>query len=181
LENHDETRAAKTFSWEAHQPAALLTYLTPGLRFFYEGQLEGRHAHTCIHLRRRLEEETYVSVKTFYDKLLECLRRIQVRQGRWSLYSCRPAWEGNSTVDEFIAYGWEESPEPRLLVTVHFGPSRGQCYVLLPLPELHGRRVLLRDLLSPAQYERSGDELVSRGLYLDMTAWGYHVFEVITS
>ena len=32
--------------------------------------------------------------------------------------------------------------------------------------------------MSPARYEREGDELISRGLYLDMPAWGYHVFEV---
>jgi hypothetical protein len=27
-------------------------------------------------------------------------------------------------------------------------------------------------------YERDGDDLVGRGLYLDMPAWGYHVFDV---
>ena len=28
------------------------------------------------------------------------------------------------------------------------------------------------------RYEREGDELARRGLYLDMPAWGHHVFEV---
>jgi hypothetical protein len=179
LENHDETRAAKVFAWEAHQPAALLTYLTPGLRFFHEGQLEGRCAHACIHLARRLVEPVDPSVRAFYERVLTCLQRKQLRDGRWSLYNCRPAWEGNTTAENFIAFGWDANPEPRLLVTVHFGAQRGQCYVELPLPELHGKQVLLRDLLSAAQYERSGDELVSRGLYLDMPAWSYHVFEVV--
>jgi hypothetical protein len=27
-------------------------------------------------------------------------------------------------------------------------------------------------------YDRSGDELLSRGLYLDMAAWQYHVFSL---
>jgi hypothetical protein len=27
-------------------------------------------------------------------------------------------------------------------------------------------------------YERDGDDLARRGLYLDLPAWGYHVFEV---
>jgi hypothetical protein len=27
-------------------------------------------------------------------------------------------------------------------------------------------------------FERDGGELQSRGLFLDMPAWGYHVFEV---
>jgi hypothetical protein len=27
-------------------------------------------------------------------------------------------------------------------------------------------------------YDRPGDELAGRGLYLDMPAWGYHLFEI---
>lgn len=42
LENHDEPRAAAAFSLETHRPAAIITYLTPGLRFFHQGQFEGR-------------------------------------------------------------------------------------------------------------------------------------------
>lgn len=179
LENHDEMRAAAAFAWEAHQAAALLTYLTPGLRFFYEGQLQGRRDHASMHLRRRRTEPVDAAVQGFYEQLLGCLRRTQPRQGRWLLHACRPAWQGNPTVDQFVAFGWESASAPRLLATINFGPTRGQCYVELPYTELHGKRLLLRDLLSDAQYERSGDELLSRGLFLDMAAWGYHLFEVV--
>lgn len=180
LENHDEKRAASVFSWEVHQPAALLTYLTPGLRFFYEGQLQGRRAHASQHLRRRRAEPIDTAVQAFYERLLECLRRAQVRQGRWTLCTCHPAWQGNATVDQFVAFGWESASAPRLLAGINFGPARGQCYVELPFPEIRGKKVLLRDLLTAAQYERSGDDLTSRGLYLDMAAWGYHLFEIVT-
>jgi hypothetical protein len=179
LENHDEKRAAAVFPPEVHSPAAVLTYLSPGLRFLHEGQLEGRRAHASIHLARRRAEAVDPAVQAFYAKLLEVLKRPQVREGRWALHTCRPAWEGNATVDQFLAFGWEPGPGPRLLAAVHFGSTRGQCYVELPFSELRGKRVLLRDLLSTAQYERDGAELASRGLYLDMAAWGYHVFEVI--
>ena len=181
LENHDEKRAAAAFAWEAHQPAALLTYLTPGLRFFHEGQLQGRRAHASLHLGRRRVEPIDAPVKAFYEQLLGCLRRPQVRQGRWTLYTCRAAWQGNPTIDQFVAFGWESTPTPRLLATINFGSSRGQCYVELPFAELRSKRVLLRDLLSAAQYERSGDELATRGLYLDMAAWGYHLFEIVVT
>ena len=43
---------------------------------------------------------------------------------------------------------------------------------------LTGRMVRFKDLMSAANYDRNGDVLLSRGLYLDMTPWGYHVFEV---
>ena len=41
-----------------------------------------------------------------------------------------------------------------------------------------GHGVRLKDLMSAAAYERAGSDLLSGGLYLDMPAWGYHVFEL---
>ena len=32
--------------------------------------------------------------------------------------------------------------------------------------------------MSEARYDRDRGDLASRGLYLDMPPWGYHVFEV---
>ena len=36
----------------------------------------------------------------------------------------------------------------------------------------------LRRISAPAIYDRSGDDLTERGLYLDMPAWGHQVFDV---
>jgi hypothetical protein len=33
-------------------------------------------------------------------------------------------------------------------------------------------------MMGQAVYDRDGGDIVHRGLYLDMPAWGYHVFEV---
>ena len=38
--------------------------------------------------------------------------------------------------------------------------------------------VRLKDIIGSACYERDGNDLLSRGLYLDVPAWGYHVFEL---
>jgi hypothetical protein len=43
---------------------------------------------------------------------------------------------------------------------------------------VEGKRCVLRDLLGEAVYERDGNELQSRGLYLDVGAWQAHLFEV---
>ena len=42
LENHDEPRAAATFDQKNHEAAAVITFFSPGLRFFHQGQFEGR-------------------------------------------------------------------------------------------------------------------------------------------
>jgi hypothetical protein len=65
-----------------------------------------------------------------------------------------------------------------LLSVVNFGGVEGQCYVTLGMSGLAGRSFQLRDLLSDVVYEREGDGLAGHGLYLDLPAWGHHVFDV---
>jgi hypothetical protein len=50
--------------------------------------------------------------------------------------------------------------------------------VRLPFPELRGHKVRLKDLMGPARDDRDGSDLVSRGLSLDLPAWGDHAFDV---
>ena len=63
-------------------------------------------------------------------------------------------------------------------IAVNYAGNQGQCYVRLPFHDLAGRAVRLEDLMGPASYDRDGSDLASRGLYLDVPAWGYHVFEM---
>ncbi len=175
LENHDEPRAAAVFAPEVHRAAAVVAYLLPGLRLFHEGQLEGRKVQASLHLGRRAEEPVDVPLRDFYGRLLACLRRPEAH-GRWLPGECRPAWPGNGTSDGFITSTWESGARA-LLVAVNFAPTRGQC--LAPVPRgLERQRVTLADLLSDASYERDGDDLAARGLFLDLPGWGHHAFEV---
>ena len=179
LENHDEPRAASVFPQNVHRAAAVIAFLVPGMRFFHEGQLEGRRTRVSMHLGRRPEEPVDEQIRSFYLRLLEVLKRPELWEGRWLLLECRPAWDGNPTWDRYIAFMWVGT-RGGVLVTVNYGPSQGQCYVSLPL-NFQGRHFVLNDLLGSARYERNGDELAARGFYLDMPAWGFHVFEFTTA
>jgi hypothetical protein len=129
-----------------------------------------------MHLGRRPEEPVDPVLQEFYRKLLTCLKRPEVRDGRWQLLEVRPAWEGNPTWNRFLAFSWEDDNNQRLLITVNYGPTQGQCHVSLPWVDLKGRKVILQDLMSESSYEREGDDLLTQGLYLDLPAWGFHVF-----
>ncbi len=179
LENHDEPRAASVFPPDVHRAAAVIAFLVPGLRFLHEGQMEGRKVHVSMHLNRRPNEPVDQGLLTFYERLLGCVRLPEARTGRWQLLECWPAWVGNPTCLSFIAFTWEGNAGYRLLVTVNYGPTQGQCYVGLPLDELKEKKFVLRDRMSDARYERTGDDLATRGLYLDLPAWGFHVFEMM--
>jgi glycosidase len=177
LENHDEPRAAATFAPDAHRAAAVTTFLSPGLRFFHAGQLEGRRKKISPHLVRAPVEPVDRELAAFYEQLLGVLRRPAVRDGRWQLLECLPAWDGNPSATGFVAFAWELDGE-RLLVAVNQAARRGQCQVRLPFTDLAGRSWRLRDELGPAVYDRDGSELQARGLYLDEPAWHASVFSL---
>jgi len=178
LENHDEPRAAATFAPDVHRAAAVLTFLTPGMRFFHQGQREGRRIRIPTHLGRGPLEIPNDAIAAFYADLLGCLRDAAFRDGRWQLLECRQAWENNPTWDAFVAFSWTGPERQRRLVAVNYADHRSQCYVPLPWDDLSGRLWHLADRLSPAVYDRHGDDLLAQGLYLDLPAWGYHAFEV---
>ena len=178
LENHDEPRAAATFPAGQHEAAAVITFLSPCLRFFHAGQFEGRLKRISPHLGRAPEEPVNSSLSQFYQRLLGALRQPAVRQGRWQLLELVPAWDGNGTSDAFIAFAWENGGGERVMACVNYAGHQSQCYIRLPFAELGGRRWRLRDLLGDTQYERDGNELQSRGLYLDVPPWQHHVFEM---
>lgn len=178
LENHDEPRAAATFPEDQHKAAAVISFLAPGLRFFHQGQFEGRLKRISPHLCRAPEEPVNASLKQFYERLLGILRLLTVRDGRWQLLECVPAWDGNSSFDAFITYSWERSDGSRLLIAVNYSAHQSQGYLRLPFTDLGNRGWGLRDLLGDAFYERDGNELQSKGLYLDLSPWHSHVFEL---
>lgn len=179
LENHDEPRAAAVFPAGAHEAAAAITYLAPGLRFFHDGQFAGRTRRVSPHLQRAPREPINRELQQFYDRLLAVLRRNGVRNGNWQLLECSAAWDGNWTWDSFVAYAWQDDTTAALLlVAVNYAPHQSQCYLRLPFAQLAARNWRLADQLSTASYDRAGDDLLSKGLYLDLTPWQAHVFHI---
>lgn len=178
LENHDEPRAAATFAPAQHRAAAIITFLVPGLRFFHEGQFEGRKVRVSMHLGRRPVETPDAALVAFYDGILACLRRPEAHDGAWNLLACRPAWEGNASWESFTACSWDAGDGRRLLAVANYSPAQGQCYLQVNFPGLLVPDLVLSDLMSTARYPRSRAEIATSGLFLDLPAWGYHVFDV---
>ncbi len=176
LENHDEPRAAATFAQDVHEAAAVITFLSPGLRFFHQGQFEGRKKRISPHLCRAPEEPVDETLRRFYRRLLTLLQRPVTRDGQWQLLDVSPAWDGNATANCLVACAWQHGDGERLLVIVNYAPNQSQGYVRLPFLDLAGHRWHLDDLLGGDSYEREGDDLNSRGLYVDLQPWQYHVF-----
>lgn len=177
LENHDEPRAAAVFSPDVERAAAVIAYGVPGMRFVHQGQVEGRKAHVSMHLGRGPDEPVDPAMIEFYGQLLACLKRPELHEGDWRLWVCRPAWNGNASFQHFIVMSWKLA-DRCLWIAVNYAPEQGQCHVPLDLEDLGGGTFVFDDLLGDARYVREGNGLRHPGLYLDMPAWGYHLFEM---
>lgn len=178
LENHDESRVASEFPSGKHEAAALLNFLSPGLRFFHQGQFTGRKKKISPHLVRGPLEPVNEDLNLFYDKLLGILRKPVFKNGRWQLLHCAQAWESNFTHENYISFAWQNESDEKILVAVNYSKNRSQCYIKFPFNDLGTGTIFLHDLINDITYERSGEDLQSKGLYLDEPAWKSYVFTV---
>ena len=152
LENHDEPRAAATFPPGVHEAAAVITLPLPGAAVLPPGPVRGpdeaRSRPTSAGSRT---SRSTGSLEQFYDRLLAVLRAPVVRDGRWQLLECAPAWDGNWTCDCFVAFAWQGPGGERLLVV---GELRRQPEPVLRPAPLRGPR---RQDLAAAGPPRPGD------------------------
>lgn len=176
LENHDEPRAATSFPGEVHQAAAIVTFLAPGLRFFHDGQLQGKRIHLSVHLCRSPDEPIDAKLADFYQRLLQILRQPLVRNGDWVLLDCFPAEQDNDTWHQFIIYQWRLTSTHTLLVVVNYAPQPGQCRLRLA-DTLDGKIQAWRDVMRSGKL--SWIKQVSLNAYcFDLPRWGYLVLAI---
>ena len=180
IENHDEPRSARSFRSEAWLYAAAVVISTvPGYAMYHDGQFEGRLQRLPLQLARRPEEQTQETTRQFYRQLLKVVRHEIFRSGEWMLLQARLAWHDNHTWQNFLVFWWQGKGEGARLVVVNYAPHSGQCYVELPAQHLPGVNVEFRDQMGEAAYVRDRGGLLTKGMYFDLPAYGFHIFEVL--
>jgi hypothetical protein len=172
LENHDEPRAAATFSPGKGRAAAVAVLTLPGAKLLHEGQFEGRSVRLPVFLGRRPAEPVDHDLAAFYGRLLEETSRDVFRNGHWRLCE-QSGWPDNESYRNVLAWCWEMGPERRLIV-LNFSDAPSQALTRLPWEDLHGRDWLLSDSLTGESFERSGDGMTGAGLFVSLEPWRGH-------
>ncbi len=175
IENHDEPRAAATFSPAKERAVAVTTSTLPGARLFYEGQFEGRKIRLPVFLGRRSDEPVDPQLQTFYKDLLAAIDAPTFRDGQWSLCE-RTGWPDNPSYQNLVAWCWIKGDD-RYLIVVNLSDGDVQARVQVPWSDLRGKTWRLNDALSDASYERNGDEIAGPGLYVELGPWHYNLFQ----
>ena len=131
----------------------------PDLKFFHEGQLEGRRTRLPVQLCRAPEERADGEIMHFYEGLLRLLRSPALRDGAWRLREPGP--------EAIVAFEWA-SREERLIVVVNYGEG----------PIRHAVRDLSGwvRLLDPDGW-RAEQRAASTAVELELPGWGARVIE----
>jgi hypothetical protein len=172
IENHDEPRAAATFSSEKERAAAVTIATIPGARLFHEGQFEGRKTRLPVFLGRRPTEPADPALQGFYRTLLRAVSDESMHEGEWRLCE-RSGWPDNQSFLNLVAWTWRKEEE-KYLIVVNLSGQRSQARIRLPWDDLTGNLWQMTDMFTGEVFERDGSELCGPGLYVDVGAWGFH-------
>ncbi len=175
IENHDEPRAAATFSPAKERAAAVTVSTLTGARLFHEGQFEGRKVRLPVFLGRRPDEPADEPLQAFYGRLLAAINAPVFRDGQWRLCE-RSGWPDNSSYQNLVAWSWAKDDDRRLIL-VNLSDSAVQARVQVPWDDLRGNTWRLVDALSGATYDRDGNEMAASGLYVELGPWDYNFFQ----
>jgi len=176
LENHDEPRSAAQLAHRLPAAATMLATL-PGMRFFFDGQLDGARHRAPVQLGRWPEEPTTPEIRDLYDVLLSVSREDIFHDGTWELLHVGDA--GNESHANLIAWQWTHDAE-RFVIVVNLGVGSADGHIHLPaLPG--GDAWTFTDRLTGAQYRWERSSLEGRGLYVSLDGGRAHVLAMNVS
>lgn len=175
LENHDEPRSASVFGAYTLEAFAALIATLPGLRFFHQGQFEGRSIHLPMPLNAAAPEKQDAALLKMYEKTLCIASDECFHQGEWRLLDVHADTDHSN--ENLIAYRWL-SPEGYRLVLVNLSEHVAQGRVFIAEELASAKEYELQDLLNGERYVREHDDMQQNGLYVRLNAYSAHIFSI---
>jgi len=173
LENHDEDRIVSVLSKEKSKAAAIIISTIQGMRFYNDGQFEGKRIKLPVQLIREPIETVNTELKNFYYKLLKITAQKVFKEGTWKLLTPILSWVNNFTYLNIIAWEWRLNDERRVVI-VNYSEFLSTCRIKLDI-EGYPEELIIIDLLHDVSYVRSAEEVYSLGLYVELKPWQAHI------
>jgi hypothetical protein len=175
LENHDEARRAVVFPNDRLVADGTLMGTLPGMRFYHQGELEGRTIHLPITLRMATEEPIDPFSTKFFRKILEITRQEVFHEGKWNLLEAAP--EGDNSSGNLIVYEWKSEKAWKVIV-VNLSGNASQGRLRWPENIFPAAHYTFYDELNEVTYARDGQELRNLGLFVRRDPFQAHLFDV---
>lgn len=175
MENHDEPRRPEAFGNERLAADGTFMGTLPGMRFYHQGELEGRRIRLPIMLRVAAEEPPDPLSPAFFNKILQITKQDVFHEGEWMLLEVVP--EGDTSPDGLIVYEWR-SAEAWKVIVVNLKGDASQGRLRLGDRVSVTRQYVFHDELNDVKYLRSGEELHNVGLFIRRDGFQAHLFDV---
>ena len=173
LENHDEARAAAVFGPRL-PAAAAVTFLLPGLRFVFDGQLDGAQVRPPVQLGHWPQESPAPAVRDLYERLLRVANLPLLHDGAWQLLDVHSA--GDDTSGNVVAFSWRKGDDCAVVAANISGHDSQALIQPDTLPP--GETLVFADQLSDRSYRWERADLKD-GLYVRLAAGAAQVFLVV--
>jgi hypothetical protein len=175
IENHDELRSLAAFGRHKALAAAVLFSTLPGLKLYFDGQMEGRQIRLPLQIRQAQPEPADPEIQAFYVKLLSLVDQPIFHEGTFCLKEVLP--DCDDTFENLIAYTWKLGGSLRL-VTVNLSqyPSCGLVSFYDSISE--SLDYSFSDLLSGQSFIQSGKLAAHPGLSIVLSGYLAQVWEI---
>jgi hypothetical protein len=175
IENHDEERARKLLGKEKSKAAAVVISTIPGMRFYHDGQFEGKQIKLPVQLGREPVEKNCDELIDFYELLLSITNNSTFKDGSWQILEQYSSWYNNELYKNILVWQWRCGIE-NYLIAVNYSDQTSSCRVKFDIsgfPET----IEFHDLMNGEKYLRSAEEIQSDGLYIELKPYQSHIFK----
>ena len=187
LENHDEPRRPEVFPNDRLVADATLMGTLPGMRFYYQGELEGRRIRLPITLRLAADEPIDPFSAALFMKIRQITKQDVFHQGEWNPLEVIP--EGDNSSGNLIVYEWREQNDSQLnsqnklqnkwkVVAVNLSNTPSQGRVRWPANTFPASHYAFHDELNEVTYQRDAQELATLGLFVRLNPFQAHLFDL---
>ena len=174
LENHDEPGSLDVFGKPRLPSAEVLMGTLPGMRFYYQSELEGM-PQLPITLRVPSNQPPNQFCVELFSRILGFANEAVFHQGDWQLLPTSPAWD--STFNDLIVYEWRLAGAWKV-IAVNLKPAPAQGWVHLGSSIVSGKDYIFYDQLHHVRYPRKGNEIAETGLFVRLDGFQAHLFDV---
>ena len=185
LENHDENRAHHSFGPHRMPAVAALMGSLPGLRFYHQGQLEGKSLRIPVQLCRSQSESPQSEIKHVYERILTVTNAPAYHSHDWKLLAMQSA--GDDSFQSLIGYVWSTEPASKTdgsvipdtrLVVVNLGCNPAMASMAMPTDFSVAPQWEFTDELNGQSYVRDASDLTMHGMFVRLEGAAAHMFSV---
>ncbi|MBI9070968.1 MAG: glycosidase [Melioribacteraceae bacterium] len=175
IENHDEQRIAKELGKEASQASAVIMSTIQGMRFYHEGQFEGKRIKLPVQLGREPVEPPQPCFVNFYNKLFSITKHELFNNGIWKQLKSEAVGSSDSTFQNILCWQINYKDEIRVVI-INYSQEESRGRIRLDVKG--DNEIQLFDMLNDQLYIREALEVREDGLYIELQPFHSHIFSL---